>query len=96
MQALILTFTCFTARNDVSKSYTRFDMYDIENKVLYDIFTDTTQLSIPGGAVPNENELPLIADVDFLFRKIQKDGQTSYSPMVKKITSWKHIDLAKK
>lgn len=96
MQALILTFSCFTAKDDPSKSYTRFDMYDIENKALYDIFTDTTQLSIPGGAVPNENELPLLADVDFSFRKIQKDGKTSYSPMVKKIISWKHIDLAKK
>lgn len=99
MKALILDFSSFDSK-DKSKSYYRFDMWDIEAKALYNIFTEQQYMSVPDGEIPDNNTcretFPRIADVDFSIQQYRnKEGKIAWSPRVNAIRSWKSVDLKK-
>lgn len=97
-QALILNFAYFNGRKDPSKSYYRFDMYNIEDKQLYPIMQEAAYMAIPNGEIPSkedcEKTFPRKAEVDFSFEKYQnREGRTVFSPRVRGILSWKPVNL---
>lgn len=96
---LILNFASFDSKKK-DKSYFKFDMYDIEQKQLFNIFTEQQYCGTPGGEVPSDAEcrsgFPKIADVDFIFRQYtDNEGRVRYSPQVNAIKTWKSVDLNK-
>lgn len=100
MKALILNFAAFSGRKDPDKSYYRFDMWDIEGKAFYQIFTEQQYMAVPDGVVPNQKEcretFPRLADVDFQIQQYQtREGKTAFSPRVNSINKWKSVDLSK-
>ena len=97
-QAIILNFAFFNGRKDPSKSYYRFDMYNLEDKQLYPIMQEAAYMEIPGGEVPSRedcvNTFPRKAELDFSFEQYRnKEGRTVFSPRVSAIKSWKTINL---
>lgn len=99
MKALILNFSAFD-KKDKSASYYRFDMWDVESKSLYNIFTEQRFMSLPDGLIPSDAELrttfPRTAEVDFRIRQFRtKDGKLAFAPAVDAIVSWKPVDLKK-
>lgn len=100
MKALILNFRSVKGKKDESKMYVCFNMYDYENKALYqDMFSDVTQIKLPGGVVPNKEDceklFPAMADVDFELRQSVNNGRASFRPVVTEIKSWKFAELRK-
>ena len=96
---LILNFSAFNS-SAKQKSYYKFSAYDIEQKTLYDFFTEQQYCGTPGGEVPSETEFrsgfPKIAEVEYNFRQYQdNEGKTRYAPNVQQIVSWKSVDLKK-
>lgn len=100
MKALILNFAAFAGKKDPNKQYFRFDIFDLEAKMLYNIFQEQQYTAIPDGAIPTQQEqvgtFPRVADVDFSVDQYRtKEGRTAYQPRVRAIRSWKTIDLKK-
>jgi len=99
MKALILNFSSFDSK-DKSKSFYRFDMWDVDSKQLFNIFTEQQYMSVPDGEIPDNKSaretFPRVADVDFSIQQYRtKDGRTAWSPRVNGINSWKFVDLKK-
>ena len=100
MKALILSFSAFNGKKDPSKAYFRFDMFDLEGKMLYNIFQEQQYTAIPEGTIPSPQEqvdtFPRVAEVDFSVDQYRtKEGRTAYQPRVRAIKFWKTIDLKK-
>ena len=96
MKTIILTFACFNGKEDkADKTYIRFEMYHNDDKAVYTIFTEAKYIALPDGELPKEQDLPLIADVNFRMRSYMKDGQQRYAPVVDTINSWKSLDIKK-
>lgn len=100
MKALILNFAAFGGKKDANKAYFRFDMYDVEEKAMYNIFQEQAYTPIPDGVIPSDAEqrdtFPRAADVDFVVRQYRtKEGKQAWAPQVRAIKSWKPIDLKK-
>lgn len=102
MKALILNFRSFPGKkeNNKDKLYITFDMYDIEGKVLYNIFQESTQISLPDGVVPNredvEKNFPMIADLETrVTQGAGQNGRPQFRFFVDKIKSWKPAELRK-
>ena len=99
-QALILNFAFFNGKKDPSKSYYRFDMFNIDDKKLYTIMQEAAYMAIPNGEIPSSEDcqktFPRKASVEFSFDQYRnREGNTVYQPKVKSISSWKFIDLTK-
>lgn len=97
-QAIILNFAFFNGRKDPSKSYYRFDMFNIDDKKLYTIMQEAAYVEIPNGEIPSKedcsNTFPRKAELEFSFDQYRdKEGRTVYSPRVRAIKSWKTINL---
>lgn len=100
MKALILNFRRIKGKKDPNAEYVSFNMYDIEQKILYtELFGNVTEIKLPDGVLPTEQEckdtFPRMADVDFEVRQFSNGGRPSYRPTVKGITSWKFAELRK-
>ena len=102
MKALILNFRSFAGKKDNNKDklYITFDMYDIEGKVLYNIFQDSTQISLPDGVVPTredvEKNFPMMADLETrISQSAGQNGRPQFRFYVDKIKSWKPAELRK-
>lgn len=100
MKALILTFRSIKGKKDASKMYVSFNMFDIENKALYqDMFSDVEEIKLPGGVVPNKEDceklFPAMADLDFELRQSVNNGRAVFRPVVTEIKSWKFAELKK-
>ena len=70
MKALILNFRRIKGKKDPNAEYVSFNMYDIEQKILYaEMFNNVTDIKLPDGVLPTEQEckdtFPRMADVDF-------------------------------
>lgn len=96
---LILNFSAFNS-SAKQKSYYKFSAYDVEQKTLYDFFTEQQYCGTPDGDVPSDAEcrsgFPKIAEVEYNFRQYQdSEGKTRYAPNVQRIVSWKAVDLKK-
>lgn len=99
MKALVLNFSSFDSK-DKSKSYFKFDLYDIDTRQLYPIFTEHQYCNLPDGIIPSPDEMkktfPRIADVDFTIQQYTtKENKIAYSPRCNGINSWKYVDLKK-
>lgn len=96
MKALILNFNSFSNR-DKTKSYVTMDLYDLETKSIYPIFSESQYIRLPDGLIPSDAEMkkdfPRLADVDFNFSSYSKEGKTFYRPNVKAINSWKKVEF---
>lgn len=100
MKALILNFAAFSGKKDPNKQYFRFDMFDLESKMLYNIFQEQQYTAIPDGVIPNQQEqvdtFPRVADVDFSVDQYRtREGKQAWMPRVRAIRSWKTVDLKK-
>lgn len=96
MKALILTFNSFSNK-DKTKSYITMELYDLETKSIYSIFSESQYIRLPDGLIPSDAEIkkdfPRLADVDFKFSSYSKDGKVFYRPDVKSINSWKKAEI---
>lgn len=94
MNALILNFSSFESK-DKSKLYLKFDLYNPAEKAVYPIFADAAFVKLPdGGIIPNSEEFPRIADVDFRMRQFfGKDNTVQYRPDVKEVFKWQKADI---
>lgn len=97
MKALILDFSAFDNK-EKTKSYYRFNFWDLESKALYAIFTEQQYLPIPDGVIPDKKEcretFPRIADIDFSIQQYRtKEGKTAWSPRVSSINSWRKAEI---
>lgn len=100
MKALILNFRRIKGKKDPNAEYVSFNMFDIEQKILYtEMFSSVGEINLPGGVLPTEQEckdtFPRMADVDFEIRQLSNNGRPSYRPTVNGITSWKFVELRK-
>ena len=102
MKALILNFRSFPGKkeNNKDKLYITFDMYDIEGKVLYNIFQDSTQISLPDGVIPNREEVeknfPMMADLETrVTQGAGLNGRPQFRFFVDKVKSWKPAEFRK-
>lgn len=97
MKALILNFSAFDNK-DKTKSYFKFGMFDLEQKQLYDYFTEQKFCAIPNGEVPNKEDIaktfPRIANVDFsIVQYTNKECKIVYQPRVNAILDWKKAEI---
>ena len=102
MKALILNFRSFEGKKESSKGkmFYTFDMYDIEKKVLYNIFQDAGSTLLPDGVVPNKEDVektfPRIADLETRIEQFAgQNGRPSFRFYVDAIKNWKYADLKK-
>lgn len=98
MKALILNFRRIKGKKDPNAEYVSFNMFDIDQKILYtEMFSSVGDILTPDGVLPTEQEckdgFPRIADVDFEIRQFANNGRPSYRPTVTGIKSWKQVDL---
>lgn len=92
MNALILNFSSFESK-DKDKLFIKFDLYNPAEKVVYPIIADPAFVKMPDGVVPNGDDFPRIAEVDFRMRQFNKDGFTQYRPDVREIFKWQKADI---
>lgn len=97
MKALILNFASFDNKSG-DKSYYKFDLFDLESKQLYPMFTEQKFMSIPDGEIPSKDDqrktFPRMADVDFVVSQYtDKEGHIVYRPQVNAILSWKKAEI---
>lgn len=100
MKALILNFRRIKGKKDPSAEYVSFNMFDIEQKILYtEMFSSVDEILTPDGVLPTEEEckktFPRMADIDFEIRQYANNGRPSYRPTVNEIKSWQYADLKK-
>ena len=94
MKALILNFQHFDNK-DKTKSFFKFDVYDIESRKVYAQFQNAEFTEIPDdGEIPAEKDFPRVADITLVVDEYRdKEGITRYRPNVKSINSWKKADI---
>lgn len=93
MKALILNFEHFDNK-EKTKTFYKFDVYDIDAKKVYSQFQNAAFTAIPDGTIPDEKIFPAAADVTLVVDEYRdRDGVTRYRPNVKSINSWKKADI---
>lgn len=93
MKAIILNFEHFDNK-EKTKTFFKFDVYDIDAKKVYNLFQNAAFTDLPDGEIPDTKFFPAVADVTLVVDEYRdKDGMTRYRPNVKSINSWKKADI---
>lgn len=93
MKALILNFDHFDNK-EKTRTFYKFDVYDLEAKKVYSQFQDAAFTGVPNGVVPDGATCPAICDVTMVIDDYRdKEGIQRFRPNIKSINSWKKAEI---
>ena len=97
MDCIFLNFESFNSK-DKSTVYLKFEVYDIQARTVYPIFTSIDRISLPDGVLPSREEViqsfPRYGSCNLKFESYtNKEGRLTYRPTVTDISDWKYLKI---